>query len=193
VRKCSVGLSLFIATLFTAGQAHSQARQEMKYRYLQDQIIGTYQHTFDDYNLQLLDGTVEQIHLNGGAVEFAWNKFYPVEIIVAASYSAGQPEGQKLMTFTGGAGYTRIFAKRYNPFVHVGAGLARTSSDDKQYLYETSKSSFFVDCSGGIDVLVSKKHWGVRPINVEVQYLPFGVQDHSSTYLSFGAGAFYRF
>lgn len=193
MRKFSIGFSLLLATLFSAAPAHSQARQELKYRYMSDQITGYYQRTYDDYQLRLLDGTLERIELNGGTVEFAWHKLYPFEFIGAASYRAGQPEGQKLMTFTGGAGYTRILAKRYNPFVHVGAGLAHTSSDDAQYLYETSKSSFFFDVSGGLDVLLSKKHWGVRPINVEVQYLPFGVQGHSSTYLSFGTGAFYRF
>jgi hypothetical protein len=183
---------LLIGILLTAGASYAQGRQEVRYNYLPPQLTVTFQHTEDDYQLRLLDGSLEQVILNGTAVEYANRRFYPLELIGRASFSSGNPLGQKLETFTAGAGYTRQFARRFDPFVRVATGFARTSSDDSQYLYKSSQTGFAVQVYGGLDIAMTRR-WGIRAIDLENQYLPYGVQSEGSVYWSYGAGAFFRF
>jgi hypothetical protein len=61
-----------------------------------------------------------------------------------------------------------------------------------QYLYSASRNGFDLNVYGGLDVSVNRS-WGVRAIEVQNQYLPYGVQGQGSVYWSIGAGAFFRF
>jgi hypothetical protein len=179
---------IFLGTDF----AHSQVQPEVKYEYSPSQITVLFQHTLDDYNVENFAGMVSRVELNGGTVEYANRHFYPFEIIGRASYATGQPLGQKLMSFTGGAGYTREFRWRYAPFGTITAGMAHTSSNQSQYLFTSGNSGFALNLDAGLDVNLTRR-WGVRAIEIQNQYLPFGVKGLGSVYWSLGAGAYYRF
>ena len=190
--KAITGFPLVAAFLSSAVGAKAQARQEVTYNIVPPQLTITYQHIDEDYQFLESDGSLKRVMLNGIAIEYAYRRFYPVEIISRASYSAGNPLSQKLSTASAGVGYSREFAHRYDPFVRVTAGIARTSSNDMQYLYSSSRNGFDLNVYGGLDVSV-KRRWGVRAIEVQNQYLPYGVQGQGSVYWSIGAGAFFRF
>lgn len=179
---------LFLGT----GVAHSQVQPEVKYEYSPSQISVLFQRTLDDYSVQNFSGVVSRVELNGGTVEYANRHFYPFEIIGRASYAAGQPLGQKLMSFTAGAGYTREFFHRYAPFGTITAGMAHTNSDQSQYLSISGSSGFALNLDAGLDVNLTRR-FGVRAVELQNQYLPFGVKGLGSVYWSFGAGAYYRF
>ncbi len=178
--------------MFGALWTSAQARQELKYDFSPSQFTGLYQRTLDDYSVQNSNGSTTRVELNGGVGEYAYRRFYPFEIVGRASYGLGQPLGQHLMSFTAGGGYTRQIRRRYYPFGCVTAGFAHTSSTSGQYLYGSGSSGFAFNMAGGLDIDV-KRHYGVRAIEFENQYLPFGVNHHGSVYWSFGAGAYYRF
>ena len=190
--KAITGFLLIAGFLGCGTVANAQARQEVKYNMVPPQLTISYQHIDEDYQFLESDGSLKRVVLNGIAVEHAYRRFYPIEIIARASYAAGNPLGQKLTMATAGAGYSREFAHRYNPFVRVTAGIARTSSNDMQYLYSASRNGFDLNVYGGLDVSVNPR-WGVRAIEVQNQYLPYGVQGQGSVYWSIGAGAFFRF
>jgi hypothetical protein len=174
------------------GVAHSQARQEVKYDYAPSQLTFVYQHTLDDYRFLELNGSEPRVVLNGATGEFAWRHYYPFEVVGRFTYAKGQPLGQALTSYTAGIGYTRRFYRRYDPFARFTAGFAHTSSTDYQYLYSPGNSGIALDLSGGLDVEVTHR-FGVRAIEFENQYLPFGVSHQGSVYWSFGAGAYFRF
>jgi hypothetical protein len=190
--KAITGFLLVAGFLSGAVGAKAQARQEVQYNIVPPQLTITYQHIDEDYQFLEHDGSLKRVVLNGIAAEYAYRGFYPLEVISRVSYTAGNPLSQKLTTISAGAGYSREFAHRYSPFARVTAGIARTSSGDMQYLYSSSRSGFDLNVCGGLDVLV-KPRWGVRAIEVQNQYLPYGVQGQGSVYWSIGAGAFFRF
>jgi hypothetical protein len=193
MNRTAIAGVLFVAGLLScAAGANAQARQEVKYNMVPPQLTVSYQRSYEDYQFLEHDGTLRRIELNGVAAEYAYRRFYPVEIISRASYAAGNPLSQKLVTASAGAGYSRDFAHRYDPFVRVTAGIARTTSGDMQYLYSGTRDGFALNIYGGLDVLVGQR-WGVRAIEVQNQYLPYGVQGQGSVYWSVGAGAFFRF
>lgn len=183
-----------VAVLFSlaGGMAHAQARREVTYTYTPSQLTVEYQRTMDDYQLLEPNGGRPRVTLNGVTAEFSYRHFYPWEIVGRVSYSKGNLLGQKLMSYTAGVGYTRRFFHRFDPFARVTFGMAHTSSTDNQYLYTSSKSGFAVDASGGLDVDLTPT-FGIRAIEVQDQYLPFGVDNLGSVYWSYGAGAFIRF
>jgi hypothetical protein len=190
--KAITGFLLAAGLLSSVVGAKAQARQEVQYNIVPPQLTITYQHIDEDYQFLERDGSLKRVVLNGIAAEYANRRFYPLEIISRVSYAAGNPLSQKLSAVSGGVGYSREFAHRYDPFVRVTAGIARTSSGDMQYLYPSSRNGFDLNVYGGLDVLV-KPRWGVRAIEVQNQYLPYGVQGQGSVYWSIGAGAFFRF
>lgn len=153
------------------------------------QVSLVYQRTLEDYQVVELNGTEARVELNGAAGEYAWRRFFPIEIVGRVSYAKGQPLGQSLITATGGVGYARHFF-RYSPFVRFTAGLARTSSSDLQY-GSTGSTGFCTNLDGGIDVRLTHR-WGVRAIELQNQYLPFGMNHLGSVYWSLGAGVTYR-
>lgn len=196
-RKSMASLRLMAAILLVSitacsHQVQAQARQEVTYDDSQNQLTAIFQRTLEDYSLHNPDGSVSRIELNGGVVEYSWRHYYPLEIVARASYSSGQPLGQTLMSFTAGAGYTRQFRRRYSPFARFTAGVAHTSSDSYQYLYSHGNSGFALNLAGGLDVSLTRR-WGIRAVDFQNQYLPFGVHDRGSVYWSFGAGAYIRF
>lgn len=172
--------------------ASAQARREVAYNYSPDQLTILYQRTLDDYSLLEPNGAQSRVTLNGATVEYAWTRFYPLEIVGRASYATGQPLGQHLMSFTGGAGYTHQVFSRYFPFARATAGIAHTSSSDQQYLYNPGKSGFAIDVAGGLDINLTER-WGIRVIEVQNQYLPFGIGNEGSVYWSLGSGVTYHF
>jgi hypothetical protein len=190
--KAITGSLLVAGLLCSAGSARAQTRQEVKYNMVPPQLTVNYQHIDEDYQFLERNGSLKRVVLNGVAGEYVYRRFYPVEIIARASYAAGNPLSQKLSAVSAGVGYSREFAHSYDPFVRVTAGIARTSSGDMQYLYSASRNGLDLNVYGGLDVLV-KPRWGVRAIEVQNQYLPYGVQGQGSVYWSIGGGAFFRF
>ena len=170
----------------------AQARPEVKYNYVPPQVTVTYQHTDEDYLFREQSGRLDRVILSGVAVEYANRRFYPIELVTRGSYSTGNPLGQSLLSLSSGVGYNRRFSGRYVPFVRATAGLVRTSSNDRQYLLAGSTNGVGFNVYGGLDVQVTHR-WGVRAIEVQNQYLPFGVQGAGSVYWSIGTGAFLRF
>lgn len=171
---------------------YGQARREVSYDYAPSQITVSFAHTLDDYQLEDTTGKLSRVTLNGLAAEYSWRRYYPIEIFGGMASSNGNPLDQSLFTLNGGAGYTRQFLTRWNPFVRVEAGYAHTRSDADQYGYSSAHSGFDFAVSGGLDISLIP-HWGVRVIDVQNQYLPFGVKGQGSVYWSFGSGIFYRF
>jgi hypothetical protein len=181
-------LSLIVALAFT-GMAYAQTQREVLYDSLPSQASVQYQHTDNSYSFRNLDGSVVGTNLNGGSIEFANRHFYPWEIIGKVSYAKGAVLAQNLQSYTAGVGYTRGFG-RLQPFIRLTAGIARTHSDDAQYLYQPP--TFGVTGIGGTGLdLRLLNHWGVRAIEFDSQYVPYGSK--SSIYRSIGSGLFYSF
>jgi hypothetical protein len=164
--------------------AHSQ----LQYDWVPDQVSATYQWTLDDYSLQTSASSVSRITLQGGTVEYAWRHYYPWEVVAVAQYSTGNPLAQSMGTVALGAGYCRRFV-RWTPFGRVQAGIARTSSSQNMYLYSGPRTGFATVLSAGGDYQLSP-HWGIRAIQVQNEYLPYG--SRGSVYWSAGAGVTYR-
>lgn len=171
---------------------HSQARQEVAYDFSPSQITGMYQRTLEDYSVQNADKSTSRVELNGGVGEYAYRRYYPFEVVGRVSFDLGQPLGQHLMSLTAGAGYTRQVYRRYYPFGQLTAGIAHTSSTTLQYLRNSGSTGFALNFAGGLDIDVTRR-FGVRAIEFQNQYLPFGVNHLGSVYWSFGTGAYYRF
>lgn len=190
--QCCVAATAVVLLSFAGGIARAQARREVTYTYTPSQLTFEYQRTLDDYQLLEPNGSRPRVTLNGVTGEFSYRRFYPWEIVGRVSYAKGDPVGQTLASYTAGVGYTRRFFRRFDPFARVTLGVAHTSSTDNQYLYTSSKSGFVVDASGGLDVELTPT-FGIRAIEVQNQYLPFGVDHLGSVYWSYGAGAFIRF
>jgi len=165
-----------------------EPRPEVKFDWAPSQITGTYRYTADDYSLLLPNGLIERSRLNGGALEFAWHRLYPWEVVGTAIYSQGKPLGQRLATGAVGIGYTRAF-HRALPYARLQAGISRTSSTDSMYLFRGPQWGFTTVESVGLDFRVTP-HWGLRPIHLQNEYLPFG--SHGSVYWSAGAGFTYN-
>lgn len=169
-----------------------QARPEVTYDYAPSQITVSFAHTLDDYQVENEAGKLDRVTLNGLSAEYSWRRFYPIEIAGEVSHAIGNPLDQSLLTLNGGAGYTRSFLTRFYPFARVEAGYARTRSDADQYGYRSARGGFDFAVSGGLDISLGER-WGVRAIDVQNQYLPFGVKGEGSVYWGFGSGMFYRF
>jgi len=178
-----LGVSLAGSTLF------AQARQEVSYDWAPDQLAATFLYTVDDYSLEVIPTNLERTHLAGGSVEYASRRFYPWEIVGSTQYSSGQPLGQKLIFAGGGAGYCRSF-KHCTSYARVLAGIARTSSNDQMYLYTAPHWGLALNTSVGVDYQLTPR-WGIRGVQFENQYLPFG--SRGSVYWSIGTGITYRF
>ncbi len=193
VSHCFKAAFAVLVIALGAGISHGQARQEIGYDFSQNQFTGVFQRTLTDYSLLNENNTsASRIELNGGTAEYSWRRFYPFEVIGRASYSTGNPLSQKLMSFTAGAGYTRQIHRRYYPFARITAGMAHTSSPQYQYL-QKGINGFALNLDGGLDIDIKRQRWGVRAIELQNQYLPFGVNNLGSVYWSFGAGAYIRF
>jgi hypothetical protein len=168
--------------------AQSLARAQLNYDWAPDQMSATYQWTLDDYSLQTMSGSLERTRLQGATAEYAWRHYYPWEVVGTVQYSGGQPLGQRLLTVAGGAGYCRRYL-RWTPYARVEAAMTRTSSNDYQYLFNGPQWGFATVVSVGGDYQLSS-HWGVRAVQVQNEYLPFG--SRGSVYWSVGAGITYR-
>ncbi len=163
-------------------------KPEIRFDWAPSQITATYRFTVDDYSLLTSAGRLERTRLNGGALEFAWHRLYPWEVVGTAIYSQGDPLGQRLATGAVGIGYTRAF-HRALPYARLQAGISRTSSTDSMYLFRGPQWGFTTVESVGLDLRVTP-HWGLRPVHLQNEYLPFG--SHGSVYWSAGAGFTYN-
>jgi opacity protein-like surface antigen len=132
---------------------------------------------------------LERTKLNGAAVEYAYRRFYPWELVAAVQYSQGQPLSQHLRTAEAGIGYCRGF-KRWIPFGRVQVGAARTESNQEMYLYSAARTGVSFGLSAGVDYRPTPRI-GIRAAQIQNQYLPFG--SIGSVYWSFGAGINFRF
>ena len=189
MKLTSFKLSWLPLVLFVGSALHAQARKELSYDWQPSQITGTYQWTVDDYSLRVSANQLQRTRLNGGAIEYALRHFYPWEIVGAAEYAQGQPLSQHLVTVQGGLGYCRGF-RQWIPFGRILLGMARTSSPQDMYLYPSAKTGFALGTSVGTDYQLSR-HFGVRVIQIQNQYLPFG--SRGSVYWSVASGINYRF
>ena len=181
--------TIILGVSFAGSALFAQARHEVSYDWAPDQLAATFLYTVDDYSLQVTPTNLERTHLGGGSVEYASRHFYPWEIVGSAQYSSGQPLGQKLISAAGGAGYCRSF-KHWTSYARVLAGIARTSSNDQMYLYTAPHWGLALNTSVGVDYQLTPR-WGIRGVQFENQYLPFG--SRGSVYWSIGTGITYRF
>jgi hypothetical protein len=168
--------------------ASRRPRPELKFDWAPSQVTATYRYTLDDYSFLTSTGVIERTRLNGGALEFAWHRLYPWEVVGTVAYSRGNPLGQTLGTVAVGVGYTRVFA-RLMPYARLQLGASRTSSTDFMYLSPGPRWGLTTVESVGLDYRVSP-HFGIRPIHLQNEYLPFG--SHGSVYWSAGTGITYN-
>lgn len=171
-----------------------------------DQVTAFYVRTITDYSFNT--GTqIERTSLSGGGAEYAYRRFYPFELLGTFRYSYGHVLSQHLFIAAAGVGYSRYVAgvldgriqhgggewyERWSPFISMQVGLARTSSSQSMYLYTKPMTGFASLLSAGVDYQL-RRHIAIRPIFLEDEYLPFGVQGQHSTYWQFGAGVGYTF
>lgn len=190
MRVIKPGFLSMILALACCGVASAQtgAHSQLQYDWVPDQLSATAQWTLDDYSLQTSATSKTRIKLQGGTVEYAWRHYYPWEAVGIAQYSSGNPLGQSLTTIALGAGYCRRFV-RWTPYGRIEAGMARTDSSQDMYLYKQSRWGFSTVLSAGGDYQLSP-HWGIRAIQVQNEYLPYG--SRGSLYWSAGAGVTYR-
>ena len=181
--------TIILGVSFAGSTLFAQARQEVRYDWAPDQLAATFMYTVDDYSLQVTPTNLERTHLAGGSIEFASRYFYPWEIVGSAQYSSGQPLGQRLLSVGGGAGYCRSF-KHWTPYARLFGGIARSSSNDLMYLYTAPHWGLVLSTSVGADYQLTPR-WGIRGVQFENQYLPFG--SHGSVYWSIGTGITYHF
>jgi hypothetical protein len=180
--------TIFLA-LFATGTLFAQVAPQARHLWAADQLTATVLHTVDDYSLETAPFALQRVRLDGIGVELASRRLYPLEIVGVAQYSEGELLGQKLLSMEGGVGYCRKF-NDWTPFARVTGGVARTSSDDLMYLKRTPQPGFTSTVSAGLDFQLIRR-WGVRGIQVQNQYLPFG--SRGSVYWSIGTGIVYRF
>jgi len=167
----------------------AQARKEVSCDWAPDVVAATFLYTVDDYSLQVSSSSLQRTRLGGVEVEYASRHFYPWEIVGAAQYSEGSPLGQKLLSAEGGVGYCRSL-KHWTPFARVAGGAARTSSSDRMYLYAGPKWGLVLATSAGVDYQLTPR-WGIRAVQFENEYLPYG--SRGSVYWSLGTGITYHF
>ncbi len=179
---------LLLAFVSLPGSCLAQARKQLTYDWQPSQFSATYQWTLDDYSLRVSSTQLQKTRLNGAAGEYAFRSFYPWEIIGAIQYSQGQPLAQHLMAAQAGLGYCRGY-KHWIPFGRVLAGMARTSSTKDMYLYPRARSGFALGMSVGSDYQLTPR-FGIRVIQVQNQYLPFG--SNGSVYWSLSSGINFR-
>lgn len=185
--KRLLGVVLWLAS--TSLASAQGAHRELIYDLQPSQLSFTYQWTVTDYSLQVSSTNLQRTTLNGLGAEYALRRFYPWEAVGTVQYSQGQPLSQHLSLAQGGVGYCRGY-KQWVPFARLLAGVARTSSTQSMYLYSGVRTGFAIGMSAGADYQLSSR-FGVRAIQVENQYLPFG--SLGSVYWSIGAGVNYRF
>jgi len=167
----------------------AQVRKEVSYDRAPDVAAATFLYTVDDYSLQVSSSSLQRTHLDGVDVEYASRHFYPVEIVGTVQYSEGEPLGQKLLSTEAGVGYCRSL-RHWTPFVRVAGGATRTSSGGLMYLYAGPKWGIAFATSTGADYQLTPR-WGVRAVQFENQYLPYG--SRGSVYWSIGTGITYYF
>jgi len=167
----------------------AQARKEVSCDWAPDVVAATFLYTVDDYSLQVSSSSLQRTRLGGVEVEYASRHFYPWEIVGVAQYSEGSPLGQKLLSAEGGVGYCRSL-KHWTPFARVAGGAARTSSSDRMYLYAGPKWGLVLATSAGVDYQLTPR-WGIRAVQFENEYLPYG--SRGSVYWSLGTGITYHF
>ena len=181
--------ALVIVFLLAEGVLCAQARKEVSYDWAPDVVAATFLYTVDDYSLQVSSSSLQRARLEGVRVEYASRHFYPVEIVGTVQYSEGEPLGQKLLSTEAGVGYCRSL-RHWTPFVRVAGGANRTSSGGLMYLYAGPKWGIAFATSAGADYQLTPR-WGVRAVQFENQYLPYG--SRGSVYWSIGTGITYHF
>ena len=92
------------------------------------------------------------------------------------------------MSAEAGLGYSRVFNKVV-PFGRLLAGEARTSSNQYMYSIRGSKTGLAMGLSAGVNYELAH-HIGIRVIQLQNQYLPFG--SLGSVYWSIGSGINYQ-
>jgi hypothetical protein len=192
VYRLKVGLILLTmaSASFSAAQSiHGGGAVAPLYRQgLQNQFYIGYERSEYDYGLVTNSG-VMRVATNGINAQIAYREREHLVILGTARYGLGSPLNETMTTVGAGAGYVTYW-KRYEPFVQGMVGYSRLSSSDNIYLSDRPISGFTTLFGGGLDVALSG-HWGIRPIYVENQYLPFG--PHGSTYWNIESGILLRF
>lgn len=160
----------------------------IRYKGLTDQATFMYLRTDTGYALNTSSGLKNE-NLTGIGVQWTWRKFYPLDILGTYRLEHGSVLSQTFQTAAVGVGYAHPIY-RFAPLVQLQAGISRTTSQHYMYLYDGARTGFTTLIGAGVDMKVNG-NWGVRPVFVEFQYLPYG-QIHSK-YWNFGTGIFYRF
>jgi hypothetical protein len=126
-----------------------------------------------DYALQMSSG-IARVSTNGLNLQYAYRERDHLMFVGSARFGIGNPLGVKNAVVGGGIGYVADW-RHYQGFAQALIGYSRlsSSSPDGIYLSTTPKYGFTTMIGAGLDVNLGDR-FGVRPIYVENQFLPFG-------------------
>lgn len=156
---------------------------------LDNQVYVGYVYTKFDYEIEQLQGNPTVLTTSGVSIQYNNRSRNHLMLTGMVNYGTGTPAGQTLTTVAFGGGLV-LPVWRLEPYGQVLLGAARLTSNDYLYLQSGASTGFTYLLQAGVDLTVTRR-WGVRPIYVENQYLPFG--PIGSTYRNIGAGVLYRF
>jgi hypothetical protein len=193
IARISMKLVINLAVMLTlaAGFAWPQAVSPLQTSGLDNQLYVGFEHTRLDYGLVNPDGTTTQLSMNGVNIQYAYRHRDHLLALGSARYGAGNPLGVRSMAAGVGIGYVADW-KRYEPFVQGTVGYSRlsSSSGDGIYLSTAPLYGFTTTVGGGLDVTLTD-HFGVRPVYIENQFLPWG--SRRTVDWSVSSGLLYRF
>lgn len=170
---------------------HAQTKAPIDFSWMPNQITASWMYTREDYEFSSAPGMPSQrLTLNGGNVEYAYHRWYPWMLDSSFRYQAANLLGQHLITGALGGGYVRQFG-RTSPYGELQVGITHTSSSDYQYLFKGGSTGITTLVQAGVDINFWNSLFGVRPVYVENQYLPYGVSQ--SVYWNIGSGIYIRF
>jgi hypothetical protein len=155
---------------------------------LPNQLYLGYERSQTDYALKTPTGDVTSV-TSGLNLQYGYRKVDHVLLLGTLRYGSGKVLGEHLTTLGAGAGYV-LYLDRYEPFAQALVGLSRLSSKDHMYLASAPHTGFATLAGAGLDVALWGR-WGVRPIYIENQYLPFGIAGKNSVYWNIGGGVLF--
>lgn len=157
---------------------------------LSDQVYVGGQRAVYDYFLQTETGVTRAVS-EGLDAAIRYRTFGThLGLTGTVRYTSGSLLGQKLETAATGVEYVAVIG-RLVPFVQGQLGLSRLVSSDSIYLHAAPQTAFTTLVGAGIDLNVSR-HWAIRPVYVENQYLP-SLGSHGSMYWNAESGVVFQF
>jgi len=176
-----------------AAAQHSAPIEPLRLPGLDNQLYVGAERTAYDYGLRTaITSPIARARTYGINLQYGYRKMDHLSFIGTVRYGQGALLAQNLTTTAAGVGYV-VFFRRYEPFLQLMGGYSRLRSNHAAgniFLKDTPITGFTTLFGGGLDVTLSP-HWGIRPLYLENQYLPFGSK--RSVYWNAGAGLLFRF